>query len=173
MSRSKHWATLGLAVAALVGLGGLATAKPAGETVARAKKLIENHAKKICAYTHAPKTYTFKELKYLGTTNTKDGRFEVTYQFKVKGNIKNQTMDIQFFFKDSGEFDFVRVKSSTTLYEPFTKLSAGYLKSVREETAKMPGIAGNTDLLKRVDASNGRQLCEIFLRETQLAEMKK
>jgi hypothetical protein len=173
MSRSSHWSILGLTCGALVALAGLATAEGAGDAVAKAKKLIENHAKKICAYAHAPSTYTYKGSKYLGTNKTKDGRFEVSYRFDVKGKLKSQTMDMSFFFKDSGEFDFLRVKDYTTIYEPFKKLSASYLKSVRQDTARMPAVAGNTALLKRVDAATAQELCEIFLKETQTAAAKR
>jgi hypothetical protein len=168
--RSIPW----IACGALVALAGWATAQGAGDgDGAKAKKLIENNAKTICMFTHAPSTYTFKNAQYLSTSKTKDGHFEVTYRFNVAGNLKNQKMDIAFYFKDSGEFDFVRVTESTTLYEPFKKLSASYLKEVRQSTAKLPAVAGNTTLLKRVDAANAQELCEIFIRETQTAAVKK
>jgi hypothetical protein len=173
MSRSSQWALLGLACGASLALAGLAQAQGAGDATTRAKKLIEGHAKKVCEYAHAPKTYTFKGARFVSTSKTKDGRFEVTYQFTVKGNLKTQKMDISFFFKDGGDFDFVRTKDYTTIYEPFKNLSASYLRSLRQATAKMPAVAGNTDLLKRVDSANAQALCEIFLRETQIAEMKK
>jgi hypothetical protein len=173
MSRSSHWAILGLACGAFLALAGLAEAQAAGDAVAKAKKLIEGNAQKICEYTHAPKSYTFKGARFVSTSKTKDGRFEVTYQFTVKGTVKTQKEDLSFYFKDSGEFDFVRVKNYTTIYEPFKSVSAGYLRSLRQDTAKMPAVAGNTDLLKRIDTMGAQALCEVYLRQTQIAEMKK
>jgi len=111
--------------AALLALVGYAAGQGADDAaVARAKKLIEANAEKICKFAHAPSTYTYKGKEFVGQKKTKDSRLEVTYKFDVKGNLKMQKMYLSFFFKDDGQFEFLRVKDSTTLYEPFKKLSS-------------------------------------------------
>jgi hypothetical protein len=163
-----------LAGAALLALVGLAAGQGADDaTVARAKKLIEASAEKICKFAHAPKTYTYKGKEFVGQKKTKDGHLELTYKFDVKGNLKMQKMYLAFYFKDSGEFEFLRVKDSTTLYEPFKKLSAAYLKQLRGEMAKRPVAQASTELLRVIDGANAQELCEMYLKQTQAAEGKR
>jgi hypothetical protein len=163
-----------LACATLVALAGPAGGRGTDEAaVARARKLIEANAEKICKFAHAPSTYTYKGKEFMGQKMTKDGRLELTYKFDVKGNLKMQKMYLSFFFKDSGEFEFLRVKDSTTLYEPFKKLSASYLKQLRGEMAKRPAAQANTDLLRVIDRADAQELCEMYLKQVQAAEGKR
>src|SRR5262245_44648242 len=88
-----------LTCAALAALAGLASGQGADDAgVARAKKLIEANAEKICKFAHAPSTYAYKGKEFVGQKKTKDGRLEVTYKFDVKGNLKMQKMSLSFFF---------------------------------------------------------------------------
>jgi hypothetical protein len=173
MSRLSSRCLPALACSALGILVGLAPGQGTEEAIlARAKKLISGHAKKICAYAHAPATYSYKGAEYLGEKKTKDGHFELTYRFDVKGRLKSQKMYLSFFFKDNGQFEFLRSKDFTTIYEPFTKLSTGYLKELRGDMAKRPAVKDNTDLLRRVDSADAKQLCEMYLKQVQADEKR-
>jgi hypothetical protein len=160
-----------LTCAAVAALTGVALGQGTDE-VARAKKLISANAKKICAFAHAPSTYGFKGADYVGEKKFKDSRFELTYKFDVKGRLKAQKMYLSFVFKDNGQFEFLRVKDSTTLYEPFTKLSNAYLKELRGEMAKRPAAQANTDLLRTIDSADGKTLCEMYLKQVQAEEKR-
>src|SRR5262249_15889867 len=118
-----------------------------------------------CLFAHAHKTYGYKDHEFVGYKKTKDGYYELTYRFTVKGNLKTQTMDMAFFFKETtGAFEFLRVPASTTIYEPFTRVSASYLKQLREEMAKRPQVQTNTELLRVVDKANGKEVWEMYLK---------
>jgi hypothetical protein len=173
MSHSPGGFLSALACAALAVLAGLAAGQGADDAVARAKKLIEANAEKICKFAHAPSTYAYKGKEFIGQKKTKDGHLELTYKFDVKGNLKMQKMYLSFFFKDNGQFEFLRVKDSTTLYEPFKKLSASYLKQLRGDMAKRPAAQANTDLLRVIDRSDAQELCEMYLKQVQAAEGKR
>ncbi len=160
-----------LACAAVAALVTCAAGQGADE-LGRAKKLIRSQARKICEFAHAPATYTFKGAEYVGEKKTKDGHFELTYKFDVKGRLKAQKMYLSFFFKDNGQFEFLRVNDYSTLYEPFRKLSNAYLKQLRGEMAKRPAAQANTDLLRTIDSADGKALCEMYLRQVQAQEKR-
>jgi hypothetical protein len=157
-----------LALACVTLLAG-AVAVQAGDppAVAKGKKLIDANAEMICKFAHAPATYTYKSHEYVGSKTTKDGLHELTYKFNVKGRLKMQKMQMAFFFKDNGEFEFLRVGDSSTLYEPFAKLSDAYLKQVRGDVGKLPAFAGNAERLRTIDTTPARELCEMYLKAQQ------
>jgi hypothetical protein len=169
MKRATSWSVQGLTYSALFLCATAATGQgdePAA--VAKGKKLISANAEKICLFAHAYKTYGYKDHEFVGYKKTKDGYYELSYRFTVKGNLKTQTMDMAFFFKETtGAFEFLRVPASTTLYEPFTRVSASYLKQLREEMAKRPQVQNNTELLRVVDKANAKELCEMYLKFAQ------
>ncbi len=119
-------------------------------------------------FAHAYSSYGYKSHEYLGSTKTKDGYQELTFLFTVKGNLKTQTMLMAFYFKDSGQFDFLRVRKYTTIYEPFRQLSNSYLKQLREQMGKRPVVQSNSELLRAVDTASAQDLCEMHLKLAQL-----
>jgi hypothetical protein len=172
MSRRTTRSLHALAFAAVAALTGFAAGQGADE-VARAKKLISDNARKICEFAHAPSTYSLKGAEFVGEKKSKDGRVELTYKFDVKGRLKMQKMYLSFFFKDNGQFEFLRVKDYTTAYEPFKKLSNAYLKELRGKMAKLPAVQANTDLLRTIDSADGKGLCEMYLKQVQAEEKRK
>jgi hypothetical protein len=145
------------------------TVQAAGEprAVAEGKKLISANAEQICLFAHAHSSYGYKDHEFVGHKMTKDGYHALTFRFTVKGNIKTQTMDMEFYFKDNGEFQFLRVPAHTTIYKPFEQLSKSYLKELRDQMAKRPTVAANTELLRVVDTASARDLCEMHLKFVQ------
>ncbi len=173
MNRVTTRSLRALACAAVLLAAGIAV--HAGEDSALVKegrKLIGANAENICRFAHAPSTYTYISNEYVGHKKTKDGFEELTYKFAVKGNFKKQTMQIAFYFKNDGKFDFLRARDYTTAYEPFKKLSSSYLKQLRGQMAKRPAVAGNTELLRTVDNAGGQELCEMYLKQAQMNPIK-
>ncbi|MCI0461644.1 MAG: alpha/beta hydrolase [Gemmataceae bacterium] len=171
MTRSTSWSVQGFSCALLL----LASAPVPATTlqgdepaaVTRGKKLIAANADKICRYAHAYSTYGYKDNEFIGHKKTKDGYYELAFKFTVKGNIKTQTMHMTFFFRESGSFEFLKVSDYTTIYEPFNRLSAGYLKELRQEMSKRPVVQKNTELVRVVDTATARELCEMHLKFAQ------
>ncbi len=154
--------------------GGKAGGQPAGvakagdsPVVTGGKKLIAANAEKISRFAHAANTYTYKGHEYLGHKETEDGYHKLTYLFTVKGNFKMKTMKLAFYFRGDGQFHHVSDEKSTTLYDPFTRLSASYLKQLRRDMAGRPDVQGNAALLRTIDRANGKELCEMYLRFAQ------
>jgi hypothetical protein len=143
-----------------------ASGEPAA--VAAGKKLIGANAENICLFAHAHSSYGYKSHDYLGSTRTKDGYYELTFLFTVKGNLKTQTMLMAFYFKEGGQFEFLRVRKYTTIYEPFHRLSNAYLKQLREQMGKRPVVQSNSDLLRAADTASAQDLCEMHLKLAQL-----
>jgi hypothetical protein len=169
MMRVSSWALRGLACAVLL-FASAVLVRAAGEpaAVTEGKRLIDANADNICRFAHAYSSYGYKSHEYLGSTKTKDGYYEMTFLFTVKGNIKTQTMLMAFYFKESGEFNFLRVRKYTTIYEPFTRLSNSYLKQLREQMAKRPVVQSNSELLRAADTASAQDLCEMHLKLSQL-----
>jgi hypothetical protein len=171
MTRDARSSVQGLTYGALLLLATTAPA-PAVQNdepmaVTKGKKLIATNADKICRYAHAYSTYGYKDHEFIGHKRTKDGYYELTYKFTVKGNIKTQRMYMTFYFRESGTFEFLKVGDYTTIYEPFNRLSASYLKELRQEMSKRRPVQSNTELLRVVDAATARELCEMHLKFAQ------
>lgn len=170
-AHAASWSVQGVTCSTLVVLALAAPAAPsqADETavVARGKKLIRDNAEKICLFAHAYSSYGYRDNEFIGWRKTKDGYHELTYRFTVKGNFRTQTMQMGFYFHQSGAFEFLRVKDYSTIYEPFNRLSTSYLKELREEMGRRPLVQSNTELLRVVDVASARELCEMYLKFAQ------
>jgi hypothetical protein len=160
------------ACVALVAAGALlARAGERGQpaAVTQGKKLIGDNAEHICLFAHAESSYGYKSHEYVGHKRTSDGYYELTYRFIVKGNLKTQNMYLSFFFKDNGDFEFLRIKDYTTIYKPFKQLSTRYLEERRKQMAARPIVQNNTELLRVIDTADGQVLCELHLKLAQAA----